>query len=96
MFVDPRGIARYTCGFRTALEPSAIVAFARELADIEWTVVEQQAHSLRLSGRRAENLQLEIWGERQDRVYCLSIATAGWAEAATTYFDWARADLQGA
>ena len=90
--IDPPEITRYTCGFRTALEPSAIAMHALVLTDIEWTVVEPQAFSLRLSGRLANRSQLEIWTEMSDetadRLYGLSVATPNVTEGAEAFFAW--------
>ena len=97
MPIDPPEITRYTCGFRTALEPSAIAMHALVLTDIEWTVVEPQAFSLRLSGRLANRSQLEIWTEMSDetadRLYGLSVATPNVTEGAEVFFCMAREDF---
>jgi hypothetical protein len=92
VLIDPPKMARYTCGFRTALEPSAIVTHARSLTDIEWAVVEPQAYSLRLLGRQANRLRLEIWselrGRTEDGKYGLSIAASNTADDAAAFFTW--------
>jgi hypothetical protein len=89
---DPPDVARYRCGFRTALVPSAIVAQATGLTDIEWTVADPQAWGPRLFGRQENCLQIEIGGEllgrTEDGTYSLSIATPGTQEGAAAFFTW--------
>jgi hypothetical protein len=92
LVVDMPEMTRYMCGFRTALEPGAIAARAREVPDVEWTVVEPGTLRLQLLGNQTDCLRLEIWDEpsRQpgERLYGLSVATPTREEGAKTFFEW--------
>jgi hypothetical protein len=95
VLTDPPQMARYTCGFRTTMEPVFIRAHALgRLADMKWTLGMPPSSTFRLSGRQADRLQLEIVCELPDTAkdgkysYDLSIAAPDPAEGAAAFFTW--------